>query len=206
MHTAGEWVHTRAGTAMHGARAVPAWQRRTQGELRWPVAVTTGLAVALQFAVPDRLVLVHPYWVLPAMQGALLIVLVGVNPRRIDSESKALRMLALTFAALLSVANRWSVARLAIGITQGNTGITPARLLITGAIIWLTNVIVFCLWYWEFDRGGPVARALNVKQYPDFQFVQMVSPPGMVPPDWEPISSTICTWRSRTRRRSARPT
>ena len=47
-------------------------------------------------------------------------------------------------------------------------------------------MIVFGLWYWEFDRGGPVARALNIKQYPDFQFVQMVSPPVMVPPDWEP--------------------
>ncbi len=69
------------------------------------------------------------------------------------------------------------MARLAIGITQGTTGTTPARLLITGAMIWLTNVIVFGLWYWEFDRGGPVARALNVKRYPDFQFVQMVSPP-----------------------------
>jgi uncharacterized membrane protein len=186
VHAAGEWVHTGVGTAMHAARAIPAWQRRTQGEQRWPVTLTTGVAIALQFAVPDRLVLVHPYWVLPAVQGVLLIALVMANPRRIDRESKALRLLALTFAALLSLANGWSVARLAIGITEGNTGITPARLLLGGAMIWLTNVVVFALWYWEFDRGGPVARALNVKRYPDFQFVQMVSPPDMVPPDWEP--------------------
>jgi hypothetical protein len=184
--TAGEWLHSRAGTALQAARAVPAWQRRTQGELRWPVTVTTAVAVGLQMAVPDRLVLVHPSWVLPATQGALLIVLVVANPRRIDKESKALRLLALTFAALLSLSNLWSLARLAIGITQGTTGTTPSHLLITGALIWLTNVIVFGLWYWEFDRGGPVARALNTKQYPDFQFVQMVSPPVMVPPDWEP--------------------
>ena len=73
--------------------------------------------------------------------------------------------------------------------------------------IWLTNVIVFGLWYWEFDRGGPVARALNLKnRYPDFQFPQMVSPPEMVPPDWEPPSSTTSTWRSPTPRRSARRT
>jgi uncharacterized membrane protein len=131
-------------------------------------------------------VLVHPYWVLPAVQGLLLIALVMANPHRIDRESKALRLLALTLAALLSLANGWSLAKLAIGITQGTTGTTPARLLVSGAMIWLTNVVVFALWYWEFDRGGPVARALNVKQYPDFQFVQMVSPPVMVPPDWEP--------------------
>jgi hypothetical protein len=184
--TAGEWLHARADTALHAARAAPAWQRRTQGELRWPVTVTTAVAVGLQMAVPDRLVLVHPSWVLPATQGALLIVLVVANPHRINNESRALRLLALTFAALLSLANLWSLARLAIGITQGTTGTTPSHLLITGALIWLTNVIVFGLWYWEFDRGGPVARALNTKQYPDFQFVQMVSPPVMVPPDWEP--------------------
>ena len=160
MHSAGEWMRSRslAGAALHAARAIPAWRRRTEGEERWPVALTTAVAIALQFAVPDRLVLVHPYWVLPAVQGALLIVLVMVNPRRIDRESKALRWLALTFAALLSVANGWSLARLAIGITNGSTGTTPARLLISGAMIWLTNVIVFGLWYWEFDRGGPVAR------------------------------------------------
>jgi hypothetical protein len=186
VHAAGEWLHARADTAVHAARAVPAWQRRTRGELRWPVTVTTAVAVGLQMAVPDRLVLVHPSWVLPATQGALLVVLAVANPHRIDNESKALRLLALTFAALLSLGNLWSLARLVIGIAQGTTGTTPKHLLVTGALIWLTNVIVFGLWYWEFDRGGPVARALNAKQYPDFQFVQMVSPPMMVPPDWEP--------------------
>jgi hypothetical protein len=185
-HTAGEWLHARADTALHAARAVPAWQRRTQGELRWPVTVTTAVGIGLQMAVPDRLVLVRPTWVLPAVEGALLVMLLVGNPHRIDNESKALRWLALTFAALLSLSNGWSLARLAVSIATGTTGTTPSHLLVSGALIWLTNVIVFGLWYWEFDRGGPVARALNTKQYPDFQFVQMVSPPVMVPPDWEP--------------------
>ena len=46
-------------------------------------------------------------------------------------------------------------------------------------------MIVFGLWYWEFDRGGPVARALGINPYPDFQFPQMTSP-EMAPPHWEP--------------------
>jgi hypothetical protein len=98
-----------------------------------------------------------------------------------------MRSLSLVLGALLTLANGWSVAWLAVGITQGTMGRTPGQLLITGADIWLTNVVVFALWYWEFDRGGPVARALNIgRKYPDFQFPQMVSPPEMVPPDWEP--------------------
>jgi hypothetical protein len=185
MH-AGGWLHDAAGVVRQ-RDPLPAWRRETEGELRWPVAFTTAVAIALQVAVPDKLVLVRPSWILPATQAALLIVLFTANPRRINRQSMAMRWLSLTLSALLTLANVWSVARLAAGITQGNMSRSPSELLVTGAVIWLTNVVVFSLWYWEFDRGGPVARALNTgNRYPDFQFPQMVSPPGMVPPDWEP--------------------
>lgn len=181
---AGAWARSHAGAAREH---VPAWRRPTQGELRWPVALATALGIALQVAVPDKLVLVSPSWTFPAAQGVLLVVLISANPHRIDRESAVLRWLSLALAAMLSLANGWSVARLAIGITQGTMGQKAGPLLVTGAVIWLTNVIAFSLWYWEFDRGGPVARALNIKdRYPDFQYPQMVSPTGMVPPDWEP--------------------
>jgi len=178
---AGEWLHE------HPSPIVPAWRRVTRGEIRWPVTITVAAAIALQAAVPGRLVLVTPTWILPAVQGALLIALATANPHRIDRQSMILRSLSLFLAALLTFANIWSVARLAVDITHGNLGGSPVQLLITGGSIWLTNVVVFGLWYWEFDRDGPVARALNLKnRYPDFQFPQMVSPPEMVPPDWEP--------------------
>ena len=46
-----------------------------------------------------------------------------------------------------------------IGLIRGTEGSTAGPLLISGVVIWLTNVIVFGMWYWEFDRGGPAARA-----------------------------------------------
>ena len=70
-------------------------------------------------------------------------------------------------------------------ILSGHAGSAAGPLLASGAAIWATNVIAFALWYWEFDRGGPVARALGTRPYPDFQFVQMTSP-QLAPPDWEP--------------------
>ncbi len=70
----------------------------------------------------------------------------------------------------------------------GTEGGSAGPLLVTGGAIWLTNVIVFGLWYWEFDRGGPVARANATRMYPDFLFVQMTSP-HLAPPDWEPAFS-----------------
>jgi hypothetical protein len=164
---------------------VPAWKRPTEGEARWQVAAVVAVAVALQYPLPGRLVLLHPVWLLPTLQGLLLIALVMANPRRINIESRAIRMLGLTLAALLSLANAWSVVRLVIGLVNGTEGSSAGPLLVTGGTIWLINVIVFGLWYWEFDRGGPVARASGVRAYPDFQFVQMASP-RLAPPDWEP--------------------
>ena len=110
------------------------------------------------------------------------------NPRRINTESRVIRLLGLTLAILLSLVNAYSVARLVIGLVQGTEGNNAGPLLVSGAGIWLTNVIVFALWYWEFDRGGPVARAQALRMYPDFQFAQMATP-QLAPPGWEPAFS-----------------
>ncbi len=175
----------RFGGGRFGLGFVPAWRRPTEGEARWQVSVAVAAAVALQFPLPGRLVLLHPDWLLPALEGLLLLALVMANPRRINRESRALRLLGLTLAAILSLANAFSVARLIIGLVNGTEGNTAGPLLVTGGAIWLTNVIVFGLWYWEFDRGGPVARANADRMYPDFLFAQMTSP-HLAPPDWEP--------------------
>jgi hypothetical protein len=166
-------------------RQLPAWRRRTEGEARWQVALCTAVAIALQVAVPDRLVLVSPSWVLPALEGVMLVCLIIANPHRINRQSRALRWFSLLLAALISFANAWSLWWLAKGLVSGHQHWDAGPLLITGGAIWLTNVIVFGLWYWEFDRGGPAARALGINPYPDFQFPQMTSP-EMAPPHWEP--------------------
>jgi hypothetical protein len=183
---AGSWLHEHAQVQHQPHQQMPAWRRRTSGEARWQVTLCVAVAIALQIAVPDRLVLLRPAWALPALQAALLVALVIANPHRINRESQVLRMLSLGLVALLTFANAWSVERLVVGLVKGTEHWTAGQLLITGGAIWLTNVIIFGLWYWEFDRGGPVARALATKPFPDFQFPQMVSPKEMVPPNWEP--------------------
>src|SRR6516225_6892369 len=88
-------------------RSVPAWKRPTEGETRWQVALAVAAAVALQYPLPGRLVLVHPFWLLPTLQALLLIALVAANPRRLNTESRAIRFLGLTLAVLLSLANAY---------------------------------------------------------------------------------------------------
>lgn len=163
---------------------VPAWLRVTRGESRWPVAAAIVVAIGLQVALPDNLVLVSR-WLLPGIELALLIALIIASPTRFDRESMLLRAGSLTLAGLLSVANAWSATLLVIGLVNGQLGQDAGPLLSTGAAIWLTNIIAFAIWYWQFDRGGPVARAHARQTVPDFQFVQMQNPEH-AHPDWEP--------------------
>jgi uncharacterized membrane protein len=176
-------------SADHAARDVegaflPAWRRATVGEERWPTAVAIAAMIVLQLRLPDHLSL-SERWVMPVVEGVILVVLFAANPRRINRSSAGLRVLGLLFIAVASLANAWSVALLVRGLANGTETDGAAALLTTGAGIWLTNVIVFSLWYWELDRGGPVDRANGVDPYPDFLFAQMTTP-DVAPKDWEP--------------------
>ena len=59
------------------------------------------------------------------------------------------------------------------------------KLILSGAVLWVTNVLLFAVWYWEMDRGGPVARFVDPHPLRDFQFSQMENP-QLAPADWRP--------------------
>ncbi|TSD94482.1 DUF1345 domain-containing protein [Skermania sp. ID1734] len=167
------------------AAAVPAWRRRTEGESRWAATSAIVLAIVLQLALPERLMLYSRY-LLPALEAVVLVGLVAFNPLRMDKRSTALRAAGLTLIAIVSVANTYSAAALVRDVVTNHSHAGAAQLLASGGAIYLTNIIVFGLWYWELDRGGPAARTYGIAKYPDFLFPQMSSPQNLSPPDWEP--------------------
>jgi uncharacterized membrane protein len=171
---------TQAGSVAHH---LPAWLRKTQGETRFPVATAVLVVLGLQWVVPDDLAF-HPRWLLPALTALLFVVLTIGNPTRITRESRLLRTAAMLLALVLSLSVAWSVVLLVWKISHGR-GPAAGPLLVSGGIIWAMNVIVFALWYWEFDRGGPAARAAARKPHPDFLFSQMTAP-ELADRDWEP--------------------
>jgi hypothetical protein len=84
-----------------------------------------------------------------------------------------------------SIANAASAARLIDGLLSGME-IADARFLIrVGATIWLINVIVFALWYWELDGQGPARRAHDRNVSVDLLFPQRADR-AVAPPDWSP--------------------
>jgi hypothetical protein len=162
---------------------LPAWRRVTRGEPRWPVAIGVLAAIVMQLALPQRVTFRHQ-WVLPGVELVMLAILVVANPGRIELQDRWLRGLSMSLIAAISVANVISAGRLIARLLDGKEEVAGPLLLIGGAI-WLTNMIAFSLWYWELDRGGPVARVHAVRTYTDFLFPQMQSP-EFAPPEWEP--------------------
>jgi len=164
---------------------LPAWRRKTDGEARLYVASTVLLAIALQLVLPAKLG-IRPKYLIPGLEIAVLAALVIANPGRLTRRSGALRGLGLLLLGLVILANVVSAALLIDDLlhSRGPAG-DPLQLLTSAGNIYLTNVIAFGLLYWEFDRGGPVARTYADKQHPDFLFPQMSSP-ELALPHWEP--------------------
>jgi hypothetical protein len=126
-----------------------------------------------------------PHWLLPALELGLLCALVVSSPGRLERRSAALRAGGLALAGLLSLANAISAALLVNELARGSAAESAAALLLAGGSIWAANVLIFALWYWELDRGGPADRCHAVRMYPDFLFPQMQQP-DLAPADWKP--------------------
>ena len=129
-------------------------------------------AVALYAALPDPLLL-GPRFVVPILELLLFIPIVAANPRRLTRETKALRRLDIILILLIAASNATALVLLIHRMLSG--GSSGSSLLLAAGQIWLTNVIVFALAYWELDRGGPVSRTQTPRpRLPtaDFRFPQ----------------------------------
>jgi uncharacterized membrane protein len=163
---------------------VPAWRRLTDGESTWPVRLAVVAATALQVTLPNNYE-IPPTWLLPTLGVLLGLGLSVAHPKRITRHSPQLRLISIMLIAVITLANAGSAGRLITALLQGRAHESATKLLLTGGAIWLTNVIVFGMWYWNLDRGGPAARAQALDLYPDFLFPQMTAV-ELSPPDWKP--------------------
>ena len=156
--------------------------RLEQGDPYWPAQASIALAIVLSLLLPDDL-LIGPRYLLPAVEFVALFVLVVVVPRRATRHDRRRRMFALTVVGLVSATTIVSLARLVHYLIAGGQ-IGGERLIESGALLWLTLVLLFAVFYWEFDGGGPVAR-MQHPDFPDFLFPAMDSP-SHVPANWRP--------------------
>ncbi len=142
----------------------------------WPSQLTVLATIALDVDLPNNLTL-RPAWILPALEVLLLFGLVATTPRANRPRRRYRRHLALALIGIVSVANLLSLALLVHYLLRGGTNAHEGHQLIrAGVEIWVTNVLLFTIWYWELDRGGPQARTADEPDEPDFLFPQMTEP------------------------------
>ncbi|ADP84471.1 hypothetical protein [Pseudofrankia inefficax] len=140
---------------------------------RLPAAIATAVAIGIYALLPAQLIL-GPRLIIPILEGGLLASLVAVNPRRMARQTRWSRAISLGLVGLIALTNLVALGLLIRDLVAEH--VQQGRPLLLGALqVWLTNIIVFGLAFWELDRGGPVARTQSDRSAlppADFRFSQ----------------------------------
>jgi hypothetical protein len=162
-------------------------------ESRWEAAPAVLAVIVLQLTLALVSRQLHwklwslPWWVWASAVGpeaVLLVALVWDAALRALERIGHRRNVALILLAIISVENAVALVALLGSLISGHER-SGGQLLLKGMTIWGTNVIAYGLWFWGFDRGGPVRRREANPPPPDFQFPQMENP-QLAAPGWRP--------------------
>ena len=154
----------------------------------------------LQMLFVNNNLVFGPKWLNPALELAILLplsVATAWTQRRARTATeahhwavvgqfrRAIRVAAVLLTALAMIMNFEALVAVVRALISGGKGPTGQSLLIDALNIWFTNVVVFALWFWNIDAGGPAARGLAGDRAPDFLFPQMLGT-GDRDPAWSP--------------------
>lgn len=151
-----------------------------QPEPRWP-AIVAMISVGLLFMALPGYLSVGPRWLLLAV---ILVMLGATVASHRAGHHRADKLLGHVASAILTTAMVWSLALLIQAIPKHDI---EARVLLRSATaLWVTNILVFALWYWRLDAGGPHAREQRAEHEEGaFLFPQM-NLAGGAEPGWSP--------------------
>ena len=127
-------------------------------------------AAGVYLALPEPLS-VGPSWLLLAII-VLLLIPIAISARL--GEYRLTRILTFVANCIITIAMIASLVLLVQGIPQHLE--TPKALPRSAGTLWVTNILIFALWYWKLDGGGPLLRELpNGMSKSSFLFPQMMS-------------------------------
>ena len=157
---------------------------RIVGEARWPMAGVVLAAMVLTYLLPEDLRLA-PRWVLPLIEGLLLVAVVVGDPGQITRRSALLRGLSIGLVAVLVFDALLTTGLLIDDLLKGGPETNSASALLSAGAMLVSNNIAFSLLFWELDSGGAAARAHHLPRHPDLAFPQQLNP-DLAPPGWRP--------------------
>jgi hypothetical protein len=121
-------------------------------EPRWQALLAFVAVGGMYLALPRALV-IGPPWLLPTL---ILVLLVPTVVSHRTGRRSLNRGLGILISSIITLALIGSVTLLVRALPSHE--MNPLSLLLSGGELWLTNVLVFALWYWRLDGGGPTLR------------------------------------------------
>ena len=150
----------------------------------WHVQVIMLLAIMLQLLLPDAYVFGTRY-LLVILEVMLLIAMSFTTPREKVFRSISRRINVFLLILLAGLANCYALLEVARRLLESGHISNGKELILTAINIYLTNIIIFGLWYWEMDGGGPGERLRVEKYEQDFLFPQNQNE-SYRHPEWRP--------------------
>jgi uncharacterized membrane protein len=157
-------------------------------EPRWPALVALLGAGGLYAALPSRLLIGGPRWLLPAL---ILTLLVPTEITHHRGQHQLNQTLGYILNSVITLALIASLALLISDSLPKHDAVIGRELLRAAAALWITNILIFASWYWRLDGGGPHERA-RTPGHTDgaFLFPQMTMDPAAKlaagEHEWEP--------------------
>jgi hypothetical protein len=184
----------RAAAAPGEAPSMPSADELRDARREAKVDATVFVLVAAALLVALAVVSMAADWELLGLQGWVWLVLcipevvliIGLFVSAQVEDDKRRHRILQGLLALVVTGNLAGLLVLIAGLlTEKSADLTGAQLLSSGAVVWATNVIVFGIWFWLLDCGGPVQRAMHGRATPDFQYPQDENP-ELARPGWYP--------------------
>ena len=166
----------------------------------WMARASVALIALLQLLMVNQLGL-GPRWLAPALEVALLVPLSAATAwtqaiardavldqhfHRLARHRRWIRNLALLLTALITAVNAAALFNLIHALLAHVENKTGQTLLLDAVNIWLTNVVIFALWFWSIDRGSPATHGLRSGTERDFLFPQMAGAHDGAANSWSP--------------------
>lgn len=137
----------------------------------WHVEAVMVVAIVLQLALPDRFVF-GGRWLLPVLEVLLVLLLAATTPKQKVFQSLKRRINVVLLIGVAALGNLYALSQVASHLLQQGRINNGRDLILTAINIYLTNIVIFALLYWEMDAGGPGHRHAASDEERDFLFPQ----------------------------------